>query len=167
VYSIYGAVVSNKKKRRPILPCLLTAHQVGCAHFYHRKPLKEIPYIEKCSEKENAPQGFFEDADFERIASCLPEGLKDFVWFGYLTGWCKGEVSHLEWRHVEDDTLRLPPHMLKHKNGRMLIIEGNPLKGLHGGTPSDATTFSESFSAIRGSPSAVSTARGRRQSTGR
>jgi integrase len=135
VYSIYGAVVSNKKKRRPILPCLLTAHQVGCAHFYHRKPLKEIPYIEKCSEKENAPQGFFEDADFERIASCLPEGLKDFVWFGYLTGWCKGEVSHLEWRHVEDDTLRLPPHMLKHKNGRMLIIEGNPLKGLHGGTP--------------------------------
>src|SRR5215510_795666 len=77
VYSICGAVVSNKKKRRPIPPCPLTAHRVGCAHLYHRKLLKEIPYIEKCSEKGNAQQGFFEDADFECIASCLPEGLKD------------------------------------------------------------------------------------------
>src|SRR5262249_21962949 len=102
-----GAVVSNKKKRRPIPPCLLTAHRVGCAHLYHRKLLKEIPYIKKCSEKGNPQQGFFEDADFECIASCLPEGLKDFVWFGYLTGWCKGEVSHLEWWHVDDDTLRV------------------------------------------------------------
>src|SRR5712692_8535422 len=33
VYSICGAVVSNKKKHRPIPPCPLTAHRVGCARL--------------------------------------------------------------------------------------------------------------------------------------
>lgn len=49
-----------------------------------RKLLKDILSIEKCSEKENARQGLFETADFERLVSFLPEDLKDFVRFGYL-----------------------------------------------------------------------------------
>jgi hypothetical protein len=40
-----------------------------------RKLLKEIPFIEKFSEKDNARQGFFEDADVERCT--LPATLLD------------------------------------------------------------------------------------------
>ena len=82
-----------------------------------RKLLKEIPFIEKFSEKDNARQGFFEDADVERLVSFLPEDLKDYVRFGYLTGWRKGEVSQLTWQHVEGNTIRLPPRSRKIKMG--------------------------------------------------
>ena len=89
-----------------------------------RKLLKEIPFIEKFSEKDNARQGFFEDAEVERLVSFLPEDLKDYVRFGYLTGWRKGEVSQLTWQHVEGNSIRLPPAISKNKDGRVLTLVG-------------------------------------------
>jgi integrase len=127
-----------------------------------RKLLKEIPYIEKFSEKENARQGFFEEADFERLVSFLPEDLKDFVRFGYLTGWRKGEVARLAWQHVQDDTIRLPPHISKNKNGRVLIVVGQLAEILARRRAVRRDDLPWVFSATWGNPSEVSAARGRR-----
>ena len=89
-----------------------------------RKLIKEVPYIEKFSEKDNARQGFFEGEDFERFVSFLPEDLKVDVWFGYLTGWRKGEIAHLAWEHIEERVrIRLPPHISKNKDGRVLSAD--------------------------------------------
>jgi len=88
-----------------------------------KKLVKEVPYIEKFSE-DNARQGFFDQDAFERLMACLPDDLKDFVRFGYLTGWRKGEIGKLEWRYIEGDVLRLPPAISKTKDGRVLILVG-------------------------------------------
>jgi hypothetical protein len=61
-----------------------------------RRIIKDIPYIERFCEKENAWQGFSEDADFERLVSFLPADPRDFVRLGYLTNWRKGEIRQLE-----------------------------------------------------------------------
>jgi integrase len=76
------------------------------------------------SEKDNARQGFFEREDFERLGAFLPEDLKDYVRFGYLTGWRKGEIAQLAWEHVEAHAIRLPPHISKNKDGRVLTLVG-------------------------------------------
>src|SRR3974390_509022 len=49
------------------------------------KQLSEAPYIAKLSEVGNARQGFFETADFEAVIPHLPEYLRDFSRFGFLT----------------------------------------------------------------------------------
>ena len=56
--------------------------------------------------------------------SFLPDDLRDFVQFGYLTGWRKGEIRQLEWRHIAGNVLRLPPAISKNKDGRVLILVG-------------------------------------------
>ena len=54
-------------------------------------------------------EGFYERAEFEAIVSQLPEDLRDFARWGYLTGWRKGEISSLRWMelNMEDRRLRL------------------------------------------------------------
>lgn len=59
--------------------------------------LSRAPKIRRLSEKGNARQGFFERADFDAVVSALPDYLKDFARFGYLSGWRKGEISSLKW----------------------------------------------------------------------
>src|ERR1035438_9378750 len=62
-----------------------------------RKHLSAAPKIRHLSEKGNARQGFFNDADFQALVGNLPAYLQDFVRFGYLTGWRKGEIASLRW----------------------------------------------------------------------
>src|SRR6266545_4021018 len=50
---------------------------------------------------ENARQGFFEEAEFERVAAHLSEHVRPLAEFLYLTGWRKSEALGLEWRHVD------------------------------------------------------------------
>ena len=45
--------------------------------------LKDVPRIEKYSEKDNARQGFFEPEEIEAIVHFLPAYLKDIVRFAY------------------------------------------------------------------------------------
>jgi integrase len=89
-----------------------------------KKLMTDIPLIEKFSEKDNVRQGFFTHEDFERLVSYLPNDLKDFVRFGYLTGWRHGMIRHLVWSEVEGDVIRLGPEKVKNKNGLVLPLVG-------------------------------------------
>jgi integrase len=88
-----------------------------------KKLIEHIPLIERFRE-DNARQGFFEPEDFERLVAFLPEDLKDFVRFGYYSGWRAGEIAWLEWRDVNGDLIRLRPETVKNKEGRALALVG-------------------------------------------
>jgi integrase len=90
-----------------------------------RKHLSTAPQIRHLSEKGNARQGFFSDADFHAVRDKLPEYLRDFVLFGYLTGWRKGEISSLCWSDVEGDVVRLRRENAKNGEGRSVTLGGD------------------------------------------
>jgi integrase len=90
-----------------------------------RKHLSSAPQIRHLSEKGNARQGFFSDADFNALKEKLPEHLRDFVHFGYLTGWRKGEIASLCWADVEGDLVRLRGENSKNGEGRSVFVTGN------------------------------------------
>jgi hypothetical protein len=60
-----------------------------------RKRLSMAPHIRHLSEKGNARQGFFSDAEFRAIVGNLPYYLQDFTLFGYLVGWRKAKSPRL------------------------------------------------------------------------
>jgi hypothetical protein len=60
-----------------------------------QKRLSGAPFIRHLSEAGNVRQGFFGEADFQRVVDNLPEYLKDFARFAYLTGMRKGEIASL------------------------------------------------------------------------
>ena len=76
------------------------------------------------SEKGNARQGFFNDADFHALASKLPSYLHDFTRFGYLTGWRKGEIASLLWEDVDGDVIRLRAENTKNGEARTVTLGG-------------------------------------------
>jgi integrase len=90
-----------------------------------RKHLSNAPQIRHLSEKGNARQGFFADADFHAVRDKLPEYLRDFVQFGYLTGWRKGEIASLRWSDVEGDVVRLRGENAKNGEGRTVTLSGD------------------------------------------
>src|SRR5690349_19154527 len=49
----------------------------------------------------NARQGFFEKADFEKVVAALSPALADVARFGYLTGWRSKEILGLTWAQVD------------------------------------------------------------------
>jgi integrase len=72
----------------------------------------------------NERQGFFETADFESVVSHLPEYLRDFARFGFLTGWRKGSIESLRWSDVADDVI-----YLRAENSKTRKAETMPLAG--------------------------------------
>jgi len=90
-----------------------------------RKHLSTAPQIRHLSEKGNARQGFFVDADFHALKDKLPAYLRDFVQFGYLTGWRKGEIASLCWSDVEGDVVRLRGENAKNGEGRSVSLSGD------------------------------------------
>jgi integrase len=54
----------------------------------------------------NTQQGFFERPDLEAVVAALPDDLRDFTRFAYLTGWRKGEIISLKWTDVDRDAGR-------------------------------------------------------------
>jgi integrase len=95
-----------------------------------RKGFRYRPYIGLLKE-DNAREGFFEPADFAAVCKHLPPDLVDLATFAYLTGWRKGEVLGLEWRHVTLDrrggtvvgaTVTLPASRSKNKRVRKVIL---------------------------------------------
>ena len=91
-----------------------------------RKVLNSAPTIRHLSEIGNIRQGFFEDADFKALVGFLPEHLRDFARFAYLTGWRKGEISSLCWRDVDREgrSVHLRPESSKNRTGRVVALEG-------------------------------------------
>jgi integrase len=89
-----------------------------------RERLSSAPKIRHLSEKGNERQGFFGDADFNAVVDFLPEYLRDFCRFAYLTGWRKGEVSSLLWEDLDGDVIRLRGENSKNGEGRSIVLEG-------------------------------------------
>jgi integrase len=90
-----------------------------------RKHLSTAPQIRHLSEKGNARQGFFADADFRALSEKLPANLRDFVHFAYLTGWRKGEIASLRWSDVEGDVVRLRGVNAKNGDARTITLSGD------------------------------------------
>ena len=90
-----------------------------------RKRLSSAPHIRHLSEKGNARQGFFADAEFHSVVENLPAYLRDFVRFAYLTGWRKGEIASLRWQDVEGDVVRLRAENSKNGEARMVTLDGD------------------------------------------
>jgi integrase len=86
-----------------------------------KKLLEKMPYVTRLKVN-NARKGFFERDDFERVLACLPDHLKNFARFAYVTGWRKGEITRLSWGHIVDDVIRLDTS--KNDTGRILIVVG-------------------------------------------
>ncbi len=78
---------------------------------------------------ENGRRGFFERADFERVATLLRPDLADAARFAYLTGWRKTEATGLEWRDVNgtDRTVTLPSERSKNNDARTIGLRGEVL----------------------------------------
>ena len=91
-----------------------------------RHRITAIPSIRHLPEN-NARQGFFERPEFEALAAALPDYLKDFTRFAYLTGWRKGEIVSLRWADVDRDSgaIRLRPENSKNGKGRTVMLDGD------------------------------------------
>jgi integrase len=88
-----------------------------------RGQLTSAPKLRHLPER-NARQGFFSGMEFHSVLSNLPEYLRDFTRFGYLTGWRSGEIKSLSWSDLDGDTIKLRAE--NSKNGRARTV---PLVG--------------------------------------
>ncbi len=83
------------------------------------RKLTTQPYI-KITAPTNVRKGFFKRADVVALARELPEYLRPVLWFGFYTGWRKGEVLSLQWGQVDFQAgeIRLEPGTTKNDEGR-------------------------------------------------
>jgi integrase len=83
-----------------------------------------VPRVEPFPE--NVREGFFTRAEVAALAKHLPEDLRDFLWFGFLTGWRKGEIASLRWADVDEEakTVRLSWRKSKNSQARTMALEG-------------------------------------------
>lgn len=89
------------------------------------KRMSQAPYIPRLSEVGNERQGFFETADFEAVVNHLPEYLRDFSRFGFLTGWRKGSIESLRWSDVGDGVIYLRAENSKTRKPETMPLEGD------------------------------------------
>jgi integrase len=68
----------------------------------------------------NARHGFYETADFEKLASFLPEPLDDLARFAFMIGWRRGELLGLRWEFVSETEVRIPDS--KNGEGRSVPV---------------------------------------------
>jgi integrase len=78
-----------------------------------------VPRFPKLSE-DNARSGFLNRSQFDVLYSRLPDGLKDFALFLYITGWRRGAVASLEWSDILDGNIYL--RGVHSKNGKPYYV---------------------------------------------
>jgi integrase len=88
------------------------------------KQLSQQPFIPRLTEIGNERQGFFETADFEAVVAKLPEYLRDFCRFGFVTGWRKGSIESLRWSDVGEDVIYLRAENSKTRKAETMPLEG-------------------------------------------
>ncbi len=86
--------------------------------------LAQAPAIRRLSELGNERQNFVNEPEFRALLSDLPNDLKDFVHFAYLTGMRKGEVASLRWADLDGDVLRLQAKHSKNRKPRSVPLVG-------------------------------------------
>ncbi len=91
------------------------------------KQLSAAPFIPRLSELGNERQGFFETADFEAVVANLPECVRDFCRFGFVTGWRKGSIESLRWSDVGEDVIYLRAENSKTRKPETIPLEGQLL----------------------------------------
>jgi len=115
-------------KRRTKAPATVNRSTQLLAQAYklaiERRRLSNAPVIRHLSERGNARQGFFGDAEFRSVVDNLPEYLRDFARFGYMTGWRRGEIDSLTWEDVDGDVIRLRGENSKNGEGRTITLDG-------------------------------------------
>lgn len=85
--------------------------------------LNRVPYFPMLKE-DNARQGFFEKAEFEAVASRLPEPVAEVARFAYLSGWRRGEIVPLSWDAVDRTAREVRLGTSKNGRPRSLPLEG-------------------------------------------
>jgi integrase len=81
------------------------------------------PQITRLPEN-NVRQGFFTREEFDRVRSFLPDDLRDFVLFAYLTGMRKSEIGSLAWADLTDNVIRLRAENAKTGKPRSIVCAG-------------------------------------------
>jgi integrase len=89
--------------------------------FYMKKLHRELPEIHALAEN-NVRETYFSDAQAEGLIAHLPEDLRDYIRWAWLTSWRKGEISSLEWTHVDRPAKELRLSWRKSKSGRARTI---------------------------------------------
>src|SRR5215469_16317362 len=89
-----------------------------------RGHLTSMPKIRVLSERGNARKGFFSQQEIRAVIANLPADVRDFVLFGYLTGWRRNETASLAWADIEGDTICLRDENAKNGEARSVPIEG-------------------------------------------
>jgi integrase len=92
------------------------------------RQISQQPFIPRLSEVGNERQGFFETAEFEAALPHLPEYLRDFCRFGFLTGWRKGSIESLRWADVGEDVIYLRAENSKTRKPETMPLEGELLE---------------------------------------
>jgi integrase len=82
------------------------------------------PVITRLNEKDNVRQGFFTRTEFDGLKSFLPEDLRDFVFFAFLTGMRKSEIAALQWNDVSENVIRLRGVDAKTGKPRSIVCAG-------------------------------------------
>jgi integrase len=106
--------------------------------------LLRVPYFPTI-QVDNVRTGFFERDEFERVHAELPAYLQPMAMLAYWTGWRRGELLTLEWRHVdlEAGTIRLDPGTTKNKQGRLVFLPPEALEVLRSWRESTAAVERE------------------------
>ena len=88
-----------------------------------QKRIATLPVIDLL-DGETVRHGFAEPGDFERLIIALPDHLKDFTRFAYITGWRIGEIRGLEWLKVNRDAQSIFLGYSKNGEPRILPLVG-------------------------------------------
>ena len=79
------------------------------------------------SEQDNVRTGFFSPTEFAAICQRLPDWLRDFVEFAYLTGWRAGSIRKLKWEDIDvaENEINLPGRSTKTNKPLKMPLEGD------------------------------------------
>lgn len=89
------------------------------------KRLSLAPKIKRLPD-DAVREGFFESAEFEKVVRHLPNDIKDFARFAYLSAWRKSEIASLEWSDVDlaGRMIHLKATHSKNRKPRKVALEG-------------------------------------------
>lgn len=102
----------------------INLERAGLIRAYHLAKesdrIDTVPYLPRLKKPASNPL-FIDRAEFEALCRHLPDYLRPFVRFAFLTGWRLGEIRQLQWRHVDFTAgeIRLDPGTTKNGDGRV------------------------------------------------